>query len=102
MVGNRENNSERPRLRRVFTQPGPKADMASAVVQVTQSQHPLRRCLGWKVPRASRGAKRDPARTEFGPAGGARPHSSGGQPDRSARRKDDFTIRRWKGAIAAI
>jgi hypothetical protein len=58
--------------------------------------------LGWKVPRASRGAKRDPARTEFGPAGGARPHSSGGQPDRSARRKDDFTIRRWKGAIPAI
>ena len=27
---------------------------------------------------------------------------SGGQPDRSARRKDDFTIRRWKGAIPAI
>ena len=77
--------------------------MASAVVQVTQSQRPLRRCLDWKVPRASRGAKRDyPARTEFGPAGGARPHSSGGQPDRSARRKDDFTIRRWKGAIPAI
>src|SRR4051794_32952743 len=25
-----------------------------------------------------------------------------GQPDRSARRKDDLTIRRWKGAIAAI
>lgn len=24
------------------------------------------------------------------------------QPDRSARRKDDFTIRRWKGAIPAI
>jgi hypothetical protein len=41
-------------------------------------------------------------RTEFGPAGGARPHTSGGQPDRSARRKDDFTIRRWKGAIPAI
>lgn len=52
--------------------------------------------------RYTRGAKRDPARTEFGPAGGARPHSSGGQPDRSARRKDDFTIRRWKGAIPAI
>ena len=82
---------------------GPEADMASALVQVTQSQRLLRRCLGWKVPRASRGAKRDyPARTEFGSAGGARPHSSGGQPDRSARRKDDFTIRRWKGAIPAI
>jgi hypothetical protein len=25
-----------------------------------------------------------------------------GQPDRSARRKDDLTIRRWKGAIPAI
>ena len=31
--------------------------MASAVVQVTQSQRPLRRCWGWKVPRASRGAE---------------------------------------------
>ena len=52
--------------------------------------------------RYTRGAKRDPARTEFGPAGGSQPHSSDGQPDRSARRKDDFTIRRWKGAIPAI
>ena len=77
--------------------------MASAVVQVTQSQRPLRRCLDWKVPRASRGAKRDyPARTEFGLAGGARLTAQVGQPDCSARRKDDFTIRRWKGAIPAI
>jgi hypothetical protein len=51
--------------------------------------------------RYTRGAKRDHV-PNLVPAGGARPHSSGGQPDRSARRKDDFTIRRWKGAIPAI